>query len=124
MPNIKTIPENEINGIRDTINKVDLFGRYKGVIPIDRYCGKVISLTLRNDSTYQLEYKYLCKKEGAFLEEGTFRVLKEKVIEMYCISSNEKTYYAYVHGNLVQSDSLGYIKPTNFPEQYTLEKTS
>ena len=98
-------------------------GTYQGVMPCEKFTGKIVSLILKSDSSYILEYRYMEDKKGIFKEQGNYRILHDTLIETTVTSTNIKSYFVYVHGNLVQSDSLGFISPTNFPEQYTLEKT-
>ena len=107
----------------DTSTFVDMFGTYEGLFPSDSSCGKAISLTLRADSTYQMEYKYLSNEDDTFCEEGTFHLIQEKVVIERSALPSEKTYYIYVHGNLVLADSLGNAKRSNFLEFYTLERS-
>ena len=115
------------NGLRKSIQiteyEQELYGTYQGVMPCENFTGKIVSLILNSDSSYVLEYSYMENKKGIFKEQGTYRILHDTLIETTVTSTNIKSYFVYVHGNLVQSDSLGYIETTNFPEQYTLEKT-
>ena len=99
-----------------------LFGTYRGTFPCADCPGKEISLSVMEDGTYSLVYEYLETGEGTIEENGTYNILRDSIIETITPSSGEKTYYVYVHGNLVLTDSLGNINEGELADMYVLKK--
>ena len=98
------------------------YGTYRGTFPCADCSGKKIELTLADDGTYCLKYEYLDKGERLIEENGTFSILDESIVETVTPSSGEKTYYKFLHGNLVLSDSLGTISQGELAKLYVLKK--
>ena len=101
-----------------------VFGTYRGTFPCADCGGKDMSLTISEDGTYCLQYKYQDKDERLIEENGTYSILDDTLVETITPSSGEKTYYKYVHGNLVLSDSLGTIDKSELAELYVLKKNN
>ena len=99
-----------------------LFGTYKGTFPCVNCGGKDMSLTLRYDGTYHLEYEYIDTDEGVIEENGTYNILDDVVIETVTPSSGIKTYYKYVKGNLILSDSIGTENDGEPADMYILKR--
>ena len=99
-----------------------MFGTYTGTLPCADCEGKDIALSIMEDGTYSLHYEYLDTDKGIIEECGTYNILKDSIIETITPSSGRKTYYVYVHGNLIASDSLGNINEGEKAARYVLKK--
>ena len=99
-----------------------IFGTYKGTFPCADCGGKDMDLTINEDGTYCLKYQYQDKDERQVEENGTYSILDDTLVVTVTPSSGEKTYYKYVHGNLVLSDSLGTVDNGELAELYVLKK--
>ena len=111
--------------LQDTDNEFStLMGTYCGTFPAADCAGKQIELTLSEDWVYNLAYEYLDEDAhtGIIEECGVFSIINDSIIETVTPSSNKKTYYVYVHGNLVLCDSLGMVVQGDSPENYVLKK--
>lgn len=117
-------PEECSNSISTNDLSVSVFGTYSGTFPCADCGGKDVTLTICKDSTYCLKYKYQDKDEREIEENGVYAILNETLVETTTPSSGIKTYYRYVHGNLVLSDSLGTINNGALAEMYVLKKTT
>ena len=98
------------------------FGTFKGTFPCADCGGKVMNLTINEDGTYCLKYQYLDKDERLVEENGTYSIFDETLVVTVTPSSGEKTYYKYVQGNLVLSDSLGIVDDGELAELYVLKR--
>ena len=103
-------------------NVASIFGTYEGTFPCADCGGKDINLTICEDGTYCLKYRYQDKDKRLIEENGTYSILEDTLVVTVTPSSGEKTYYKYVHGNLVLSDSLGTIDDGEMAELYVLTK--
>ena len=103
---------------------VSLLGTYCGTFPCADCAGKQVELTLMEDQVYSLAYEYLdADSHSGIIEEcGTYNIINGSIIETITPSSNEKTYYVYVHGNLILSDSLGTVNRGELADSYILMK--
>ena len=123
----KNNPQHEIlqrSTIIEHVHEEDfVFGTYTGTFPCADCGGKDIRLTISKDGTYCLQYKYQDKDDRQIEENGTYAILDETLVETITPSSGEKTYYKYVHGTLILSDSLGTIAKGERAELYVLKKT-
>ena len=99
-----------------------LFGTFKGTFPCADCSGKNMNLTINEDGTYCLIYQYVDKDEKLVEENGTYSIIDETLVVTVTPSSGEKTYYKYVHGNLVLSDSLGTVYNGEHAELYVLKR--
>ena len=97
-------------------------GTFQGTFPCADCPGKDVSLSIMDDGTYHLEYEYLETGEGVIEENGVYNLLDNSVIETVTPSSGDKTYYVYVHGNLVLSDSLGNVNKGELADMYKLKR--
>lgn len=100
----------------------DYYGVYEGTLPGADNEGIKTTLTLNEDNTYQLKSEYIGKKDGTFEESGVFNKLDNDVLELTNSSSNEKTYYKLLNGEVAVSDSLGNMNQGELAEQYKLKK--
>ena len=101
-----------------------IFGTYKGTFPCADCGGKDMDLTINEDGTYCLKYQYQDKDERLVEENGTYSLLDDTLVVTVTPSSGEKTYYKYVHGNLVLSDSLGTVNEGELAELYVLKRNN
>lgn len=117
----KESSENIVSVQKDEVT-ADIFGTYRGTFPCADCGGKDISLTISNDGTYCLKYKYQDKDEMTVEENGTYTILDDIIIETITPSSGNKTYYKYVNGNLVLSDKEGTVNEGELADFYVLIK--
>ena len=108
--------------IHTSLDSNSVFGTYSGTFPCADCGGKDVTLTICKDSTYCLKYKYQDKDEREIEENGVYSILNGTLVETTTPSSGIKTYYRYVHGNLVLSDSLGTVNNGELAEMYVLKK--
>ena len=99
-----------------------LFGTYKGTFPCADCGGKDMNLTISEDGTYCLKYQYQDKEARLIEENGTYELLNKTLVVTVTPSSGERTYYKYMNGHLVLSDSLGTVDNGELAEFYILKK--
>ena len=100
-----------------------LYGTFKGTFPCADCGGMDLSITINRDGTYSLKYKYQDKDERLIEECGVYSIHDKTLVETITPSSGEKTYYKFVNGNLVLSDSLGSINKGELAELYVLKRS-
>ncbi len=103
-------------------DSVQIFGTYKGTLPCADCSGKETSLTISEDSTYSLKYKYLGKDEEVIEVNGVYNIIDDVLVETITPSSGTKTYYKFVDGNLILSDSIGTVNDGELAEFYILKR--
>lgn len=107
-------------------NYVDLAvvsGTYEGTLPAADCPGIKTVLTIKADSTYQLQQDYIDKKNGHDEASGVFKVLDGKVLMIVRPSSGEQTYYKVKDNNsIVMTDSLGVEPEGETAKLYVLKK--
>lgn len=107
-------------------NYVDLAavsGTYEGTLPAADCPGIKTVLTIKADSTYQLQQDYIDKKNGHDEASGVFKVLDGKVLMLIRPSSGEQTYYKVKDNNsIVMTDSLGVEPEGETAKLYVLKK--
>lgn len=107
-------------------NDVDLTavsGTYEGTLPAADCPGIKTVLTIKADSTYQLQQDYIDKKNGHDEASGVFKVLDGKVLMLVRPSSGEQTYYKVKDNNsIVMTDSLGVEPEGETAKLYVLKK--
>ncbi|WP_337390137.1 copper resistance protein NlpE [Prevotella sp.] len=107
-------------------NHVDLAavsGTYEGTLPAADCPGIKTVLTIKADSTYQLQQDYIDKKNGHDEASGVFKVLDGKVLMLVRPSSGEQTYYKVKDNNsIVMTDSLGVEPEGETAKLYVLKK--
>lgn len=107
-------------------NYVDLAavsGTYEGTLPADDCPGIKTVLTIKADSTYQLQQDYIDKKNGHDEASGVFKVLDGKRLMLVRPSSGEQTYYKVKDNNsIVMTDSLGVEPEGETAKLYVLKK--
>lgn len=107
-------------------NYVDLAavsGTYEGTLPAADCPGIKTVLTIKADSTYQLQQDYIDKKNGHDEASGVFKVLDGKRLMLIRPSSGEQTYYKVNDNNsIVMTDSLGVEPEGETAKLYVLKK--
>lgn len=107
-------------------NYVDLAavsGTYEGTLPAADCPGIKTVLTIKADSTYQLQQDYIDKKNGHDEASGVFKVLDGKVLMLVRPSSGEQTYYKVKdNSSIVMTDSLGVEPEGETANLYVLKK--
>lgn len=107
-------------------NYVDLAavsGTYEGTLPAADCPGIKTVLTIKADSTYQLQQDYIDKKNGHDEASGVFKVLDGKRLMLVRPSSGEHTYYKVKDNNsIVMTDSLGVEPEGETAKLYVLKK--
>lgn len=107
-------------------NYVDLAavsGTYEGTLPAADCPGIKTVLTIKVDSTYQLQQDYIDKKNGHDEASGVFKVLDGKRLMLVRPSSGEQTYYKVKDNNsIVMTDSLGVEPEGETAKLYVLKK--
>lgn len=107
-------------------NYVDLTavsGTYEGTLPAADCPGIKTVLTIKADSTYQLQQDYIDKKNGHDEASGVFKVLDGKRLMLVRPSSGEQTYYKVKDNNsIVMTDSLGVEPEGETAKLYVLKK--
>lgn len=107
-------------------NNVDLAavsGTYEGTLPAADCPGIKTVLTIKADSTYQLQQDYIDKKNGHDEASGVFKVLDGKRLMLVRPSSGEQTYYKVKDNNsIVMTDSLGVEPEGETAKLYVLKK--
>lgn len=107
-------------------NYVDLAavsGTYEGTLPAADCPGIKTVLTIKTDSTYQLQQDYIDKKNGHDEASGVFKVLDGKRLMLVRPSSGEQTYYKVKDNNsIVMTDSLGVEPEGETAKLYVLKK--
>ena len=107
-------------------NYVDLAavsGTYEGTLPAADCPGIKTVLTIKADSTYQLQQDYIDKKNGHDEASGVFKVLDGKRLMLVRPSSGEQTYYKVKdNSSIVMTDSLGVEPEGETAKLYVLKK--
>ena len=107
-------------------NYVDLAavsGTYEGTLPAADCPGIKTVLTIKADSTYQLQQDYIDKKNSHDEASGVFKVLDGKVLMLVRPSNSEQTYYKVKdNSSIVMTDSLGVEPEGETAKLYVLKK--
>jgi uncharacterized lipoprotein NlpE involved in copper resistance len=104
-------------------NSVDWEGMYTGVIPAASSSGIEVTMTLNDNLTFELQYKYLDKSEEIFTQSGTFKWNNTGNTIILDIT-NYPPYYMVGEKMLIQLDMEGNRITGNLAENYILEKTN
>lgn len=99
-----------------------VFGTYKGTFPCADCDGIDVDLTINADGTYYLKYLYRDEEVRLVEEVGTYSMPGDTLVVTVTPSSGEKTYYKYVQGDLVLSDSAGTVNTGELAAFYVLKK--
>ena len=98
-------------------------GTYEGTFPAADGPGIKTVLTIKADSTYQLEQDYVDRKDGHDEASGVFKVLNDNVLMLVRPSSGEHTFYKVKDANcIVMTDSVGNEPEGETARFYVLKK--
>ena len=98
-------------------------GTYEGTFPTADGPGIKTKLTIKADSTYQLEQDYVDRKDGHDEASGVFKILDGNVLMLVRPSSGEHTFYKVKDANsIVMTDSIGNEPEGETAKFYVLKK--
>lgn len=80
------------------VDLASVAGTYEGTFPSADGPGIKTVLTIKADSTYQLEQDYIDRKDGHDEASGVFKVLDGNVLMLVRPSSGEHTFYKVNEG--------------------------
>lgn len=115
----------EEGAAEEAVVEAAYYGTYEGVLPCADCPGIKVTLTIKEDTTYDLKEEYLEEEDGVMKESGTYRlVLNDEVIELLTPSSGDKTYYRILDGSVALTDSTGVLNEGELAEAYVLKKVN
>ncbi len=107
----------------DNLDLTSVAGTYEGTFPAADGPGIKTVLTIKADSTYQLEQDYVDQKNGHDEASGVFKVLDGNVLMLVRPSSGEHTFYKVKDANsIVMTDSVGNEPEGETAKFYVLKK--
>lgn len=105
------------------LDLASIAGTYEGTFPAADGPGIKTVLTIKADSTYQLEQDYVDQKDGHDEASGVFKVLDVNVLMLVRPSSGEHTFYKVKYANsIVMTDSVGNEPEGETAKFYVLKK--
>ena len=105
------------------LDLASIAGTYEGTFPAADGPGIKTVLTIKADSTYQLELDYADQKDGHDEASGVFKVLDGNVLMLVRPSSGEHTFYKVKYANsIVMTDSVGNEPEGETAKFYVLKK--
>ena len=105
----------------DNLDLTSVAGIYEGTFPAADGPGIKTKLTIKADSTYQMEQNYVDQKDGHDEASGVFKVLEGNVLVRP--SSGEHTFYKVKDANsIVMTDSVGNEPEGETAKFYVLKK--
>jgi uncharacterized lipoprotein NlpE involved in copper resistance len=111
----------EINPTNTTETKPGWPGLYTGIIPAADGPGIDVQLTLNNNSTFVLQYRYIDRGDSVYNVRGTFTWDETGEIAILDII-NTPPYYKLEGNRLIQLDMQGNRITGNLADHYVLEK--
>ena len=107
----------------DNLNLTSIAGTYEGTFPAADGPGIKTVLTIKADSTYQLEQDYIDQKDGHDEASGVFKVLDGNVLMLVRPSSGEHVFYKVKDdNNIIMTDSVGNEPKGEAAKFYVLKK--
>ena len=92
----------------DNLDLTSVAGIYEGTFPAADGPGIKTKLTIKADSTYQMEQNYVDQKDGHDEASGVFKVLEGNVLMLVRPSSGEHTFYKVKDAkSIVRKDWVG-----------------
>jgi len=110
-----------IDAAHNSKNSLDWAGVYAGVIPSASGSGINVTITLRNDLTYEVQYQYVDRPDGDFNFSGTFR-WNEAGSVITLDATNIPPHYQVGEGRLIQLDMEGNPITGVLADDYVLKK--
>lgn len=108
---------------KDNVDLASVAGTYEGTLPAGDCPGIKTVLTIKADSTYQIEQDYIDQKDGHNEASGVFKVLDDNVLMLVRPSSGEHTFYKVKADNIiVMTDSVGNEPEGEIARFYVLKK--
>lgn len=105
------------------LDLASIAGTYERTFPASDGPGIKTVLTIKADSTYQLEQDYVDQKDGHDEASGVFKVLDGNVLMLVRPSSGEHTFYKVKYANsIVMTDSVGNEPESETAKFYVLKK--
>jgi len=123
-PNQPTEPTDTNNGSEnspDSETNPDWAGVYTGEIPAASGPGINVTITLRNDLTYEVLYQYVDRPDGDSTTTGTFKWDKDTGI-ITLDDTSIPPYYQVGENNLTQLDTEGNPITGPLADNYVLRK--
>ena len=107
----------------DSETNPDWAGVYKGEIPSASGSGINVTITLRNDLTYEVLYQYIGRPDGDSTQTGAFKWDKDAgVIILEDASASIPPYYQVGENKLTQLDMEGKPITGMLADNYVLRK--
>ena len=107
----------------DNLDLTSVAGTYEGTFHAADGPGIKTVLTIKVDSTYQLEQDYVDQKDGHDEASRVFKVLDGNVLMFVRPSSGEHTFYKVKDANsIVMTDSVGNKPEGETAKFYVLKK--
>lgn len=108
---------------KNNLDLASVTGTYEGTFPAADGPGIKTVLTIKADSTYQLEQDYIDQKDGHDEASGVFKVLDSNVLMLVRPSNGEHTFYKVKDANsIVMTDSVGNEPEGETAKFYVLKK--
>lgn len=108
---------------KNNLDLASVAGTYEGTFPAADSPGIKTVLTIKADSTYQLEQDYIDRKDGHDEASGVFKVLDGNILMLVRPSSGEHTFYKVKDANsIVMTDSVGNEPEGETAKFYVLKK--
>ena len=108
---------------KNDLNLTSVAGTYEGTFPAADGPGIKTMLTIKADSTYQLEQDFIDRKNVHDEASGVFKVLDGNVLMLVCPSSGEHTFYKVKDdNNIIMTDSVGNEPDGETAKFYVLKK--
>ena len=108
---------------KSNLDLASVAGTYEGTFPAADGPGIKTVLTIKADSTYQLEQDYMARKDGHDEASGVFKVLDGNVLMLVRPSSGEHTFYKVKDdNNIIMTDSVGNEPEGETAKFYELKK--
>ena len=108
---------------KNNLDLASVAGTYEGTFPAADGSGIKTVLTIKADSTYQLEQDYIDRKDGHDEASGVFKVLDGNVLMLVRPSSGEHTFYKVKDdNNIIMADSVGNEPEGETAKFYVLKK--
>lgn len=121
---VEVVETEEDSHIVQASDEQNIIGTYEGTLPCADCDGIRTTLTLNEDTTYDLKSLYLGKEDPAIEECGTYTLLGDSLIELTTPSSNRKTYYKTFNNELMLSDAEGTENTGELAKFYILKKSN
>ena len=102
-------------------NSLDWAGVYTGLIPSASGSGINVTITLRNDSTYEVQYQYVDRPDGDSSVTGTFK-WNDEGDTITLDDTDLPPYYKIGENRLIQMDMEGNLITGALADDYVLKK--